>query len=199
MFRYDYLRECGMKIFSFSLLFVFSSLLAAQNQHNFFPTQTGDKYQIKNISKGFNFYPPIIYYPDKYYKYIIADSTVLDGMTFYNLNGYFYYFNLSEHKLYTINNNSVVLAIDFNLSGNQENPVSFNGVNQKCHHSGLYSDIIFGETRNLFTVYYDTTVSYLGVTHIVEKFTFCEGIGYIYHYYMYYRDSDPASTYLIEY
>jgi hypothetical protein len=154
-------------------LLTYSSFIKAQGNINWFPLQPDIKYQFENT--GFDNSRT---YPLYYTQHIVTDSLLFQGKMFYKLNGYYYYFDQNEQKLYTFDGTQIQLSVDFTLPRGKDSTAFFNGQKLTFNYSGVYQATYFNAVRNCFSI---TFSAYNSKQWITQKYqyVFCENLGWV--------------------
>lgn len=175
--------------FCLTFFLLFSITLFAQN---FFPINTGDKYQFKLIESHDG--PGISWEHTTYNKSIVSEVNTL-GHTYYLYKGGLFRYDSLSLKLYRVVNNSEKLAYDFNKQANETDTLYITG------------------TARLFTYQPDSYIDLWGANRLLKKATWTyqplgtesgevqivDGIGVykLYKYYILGSEYDVTKDYLI--
>ena len=166
-----------MKNFILTSLFLLSSFKIVSAQ-NFFPLQTGNKYQYEDyhISSGGD---PCYAYP----KLFVNDFIVVDQDTFYKFNGRYYWLDWQSQKLYEYfsSQDTTLLSVDFSLPQDSSMVMNFDGEEAEFTSSGTFTQVVFGEPRTMFKITADQQQIIPGGQTIDHwRFDFADGIGLVY-------------------
>ena len=181
-----------------TILLILIILLARSGfAQDFFPLSINNKYQyLEEFFRQFYPSPPtiIISYPKVY----VTQDTVINQITLHEFDGYYYYYNHSNQNLYILLEDSLKLAVDFNLPEDSVKIMSFNNVERLWVSDGQYYDDFLGEQKLHFKMHY----TYVHITpvyeiHISREFVFVEDIGLTLDYYYKYEYQSLSESYYI--